>query len=1545
MSQLRRGRRARSARPLAVVTAAALLGVGLGAPALADDDVLEQPTDGEESAQQEDAAQGESAQDESVQGEDAQDERSAEAAADAPAEAEPRPEQTAQPTLIAEGDTFISEIHYDNVGADADEAIEVQAPVGTDLTGWTLVLYNGSNNGPYGTDALPTPVPDAGVVVVDYPANGIQNGAPDGVALVDASGAVVEFLSYEGELTASSGPALGLTSTDIGVAETSSNPLGQSLQRIDGVWTGPAASSFGALNSSAGDDGDDGDDEEPPTEDTHTIAEIQGTGDTSPVNGQPVTTSGVVTAVYAAGGFNGYYIQTPGTGGDSVGPASDAVFVFSSATVEQMAIGDYVRVTGDVTEYNGLTEITVEAGMATVLDETADPVLPVPDFTLPATDAEREAYEGMLVAPTGDYVVSDTYALGGWGTSAFGSIGLGLDGPLVSPTDVAAPGSAAFDDVVADNAARAVTLDDGQSARTESDAQVPYLTGAPDLRTGVGVTFNQPVIMDYRFGWAFQPTTPVTGNADELVTFEGGNTRESNAAPQDVGGDLEIATFNVLNYFTTLGADLPGCTAYTDRDGNPISVSGGCDARGAWDEANLLRQQDKIVAAINALDADVVSLEEIENSAKFGQDRDAALATLVDALNEAAGTERWAFAPSPAELPDLAEEDVIRTAFIYNPATVELAGDSVVLTGAEPFDIAREPLAQVFTATGTDYQFLAVVNHFKSKGGDCGDLPQGCFDDEREAQAAALTDFAQGVADAAGVEDVFLLGDFNSYTEEDPIHVITGAGYTNLSAGETTYVYDGAVGSLDHVFGNESGADRVTGVDVWNINSVESVLHEYSRYNYFASDLFDAGSVFRSSDHDPILVGIDVPEQVPPTVDVDILSINDFHGRIEANRESAGAAVLSCAVDSYRQQNPNTLFVSAGDNIGASTFTSFVAEDVPTMDVLNAIELDASAFGNHEFDRGQVDVTDRVLPYVDFPYLGANVLGPDGEPAFDPYWITEAGGVSVGFIGVLTEDMPTLVSPDGIEGLSFADLSKTANQYAAQLSDGDEANGEADVIVVLAHDGAPTPDLSSADGTAFGDLVAGAGEEIDAIISGHTHQAYVHDVDGMWVTQTGQYGEQLGHLNLTVDTATGDVVDSAAENVDLVLEPGDEEEGIPRETLCAGDPAVQEIVDEAVAAAEELGSQPLGEITADFNRAVDSTGENRGGESTLGNFVADVHLWAAQRTNPDTQIAFMNSGGLRDDLAAGDDGVVTYAEAAAVQPFANTLVTMQLTGTQLDALLEQQWRADGEKLHLGVSAGFNYAFDPEAPLGERVTSITLNGEPVETESSYTVVANNFLAAGGDAFTVFTEGSAVADTGQSDLTAMVDYLGELSPASPDYAQRSVGVTWTSDPGATYVPGDEIALNVSSFAFSTGEPYADELTTSIGGWTTEPAELDVTPVDGTDQVGQAQVRVTVPQALAVSGGAGQMAAGPPPGPAAYDLVIVDEVSGTEMTLEVQIDPSGEAGGDGGEQGGEQPSGSDAGGELPSTGADTVPLTLMALGLGVLGLALTVVRRRLI
>lgn len=783
----------------------------------------------------------------------------------------------------AEGDPFVSEIHYDNAGTDTGESIEIQADPGTDLTGWQIVLYNGSNGTSYNPRTLSGAVPAAGVVVQTYPVDGIQNGSPDGVALVRPDGTVAEFLSYEGPLTATNGPANGMTSVDIGVSQASSTPVGQSLQKVQGAWTGPLASTFGAVNG--GGDPDPDPDPEPAT-----IPEIQGTGADSPLAGTTVVTSGVVTAAYPTGGFGGYYIQTPGSGGDAARTSSDAVFVFSPSTADDVGIGDHVRVTGEVSEYFGLTEITVGADGLEQLTEPAEAVKPV-TFTLPATSAGREVYEGMLVRPVEGFVVSDTYQLGGFGSTAFGSIGLGFGGPLVQETEVAAPGSPEYAAAVAANAARAVTLDDGQSNRTATSSLVPYLTNDDPARTGAGVTFQSDMIFDYRFQWNFQPTEPVTGPAPDVVSFGTGNTREANAAPEEVGGDLKISAFNVLNYFTTLGVDVPGCEPYTDREGTPITVADGCDARGAWDTENFERQEAKIVAAITGLGADVVSLQEIENSSAFGKNRDEALATLVDALNAEAGAGTWAYVPSPALLPS--EEDVIRSAFIYKTAAVEPVGESVILIDHPAFHNAREPLAQEFRSLTTGWEFNAIVNHFKSKGGECGDLPEGCFDGDRTNQANALAEFADERAAATGTEDAFLLGDFNSYSAENPMQALYGAGWTDLNneyAGEHTYVFDGKVGSLDHVLASPSIVEQglVTGVDVWNINSVESVLFEYSRINYFASELFQPGTVYRASDHDPILVGL----QTPVTYD-GVRSVVEDYAEVGTVNRSQAAQLLA----------------------------------------------------------------------------------------------------------------------------------------------------------------------------------------------------------------------------------------------------------------------------------------------------------------------------------------------------------------------------------------------------------------------------------------------------------------------------------------------------------------------------------------------------------------------------------------------------------------------------------------------------------------------------
>ena len=603
-------------------------------------------------------------------------------------------------------------------------------------------------------------------------------------------------------------------------------------------------------------------------------------------------------------------------------------------------------------------------------------------------------------------------------------------------------------------------------------------------------------------------------------------------------------------------------------------------------------------------------------------------------------------------------------------------------------------------------------------------------------------------------------------------------------------------------------------------------------------------------------VGIASASAADP-VTIDIVSVNDFHGRLEAGSppsataptSPAGAAVLAGMVNSYRAANPNTAFVAAGDLIGASTFTSFIQQDQPTIDAFNAMGLDASSFGNHEFDQGREDVDGRILPAANWDYLAANLYEKGTQtPAFQEYSLEQYGDVTVGFVGAVTNELPSLVSPAGIATLDVGDVVPAVNRVADQLSDGDPANGEADVVVLLVHEGAAAPTLAAAtDDSRFGQIVTGADANVDAIISGHTHLAYDFDIPIAGTDRTrpvfssGQYGERYGHLAVSVDPATKQIVSIGAEIKDLY-------------GAFAPDPAVTQIVADAVAVAKVKGSVAVGSITGDINRAVASGGgENRGGESTLGNFVADVQLWST--TDKGAQIAFMNPGGLRSDLkyaasptTPGDGtGVVTYQEAAGVQPFANTLVTTQLTGDLVKQALEQQWQPTGASrpvLHLGVSQGFEYTYDPTRDRGDRITSMTLDGEPIVADAVYTVTVNSFLAAGGDNFPAFAQGSNAADSGKVDLQSMVDYFVANPVASPDYVQRAVGVTVSAPDADGYGVGDQVTLTFSSLLMSNDGPRTGTVVVTADGEELGSAPIDPAIVDTTDEVGRASVTITIP-----------------------------------------------------------------------------------------------------
>lgn len=588
------------------------------------------------------------------------------------------------------------------------------------------------------------------------------------------------------------------------------------------------------------------------------------------------------------------------------------------------------------------------------------------------------------------------------------------------------------------------------------------------------------------------------------------------------------------------------------------------------------------------------------------------------------------------------------------------------------------------------------------------------------------------------------------------------------------------------------------------------------------------------------LIGVAAPVQAAEPTTIQLLTINDFHGRIQENSGNTppipGAAKLFGLVDELRAQLP-TAVVAAGDLIGASTFPSAIADDQPTIDAMNAGGLDVSSVGNHEFDRGLDDLVNRVIPAANYPYLGANVY-LNGEHALDSYYINEVGGITVGYIGVVTVQTGSLVSPAGIVGVTFTDPVLEANKVAAQLKDGDQSNGEADVVVLMAHEGASEDSVQGgclgvySDGTfsAF----AKSSAAIDAIVSGHTHQSYAYQmpVPGMAKTrpviQANEYSFKLGRITLNFDGTT--VTSSTAELLDpLTATPN---------------AAVGAVVAEAVAESVVLGAEPVGSITATFPSGI----ADRDQEWAINNLVSTAQLW--QTSDPGrggADLAFVNPGGVRTGLflpASGSegDGVVTYSEAFAVSPFANDVVTVSLVGQQIvDALQEQVQPLDSTTnmplarpfLRLGVSTNFTYQYkyQPSATnaLGAlEVVEPMLNGVPLDLAAMYRVTINTFLASGGDNFPTFALGTDKVTTGDNDLTMLNAYLQANPDVDPaDFVPRSIPVEGT--PANAGTAGEPVEPRATP---TPAECPAAEATAAVALSITTAKPGDTLHVIGTD-----------------------------------------------------------------------------------------------------------------
>jgi 5'-nucleotidase len=516
-------------------------------------------------------------------------------------------------------------------------------------------------------------------------------------------------------------------------------------------------------------------------------------------------------------------------------------------------------------------------------------------------------------------------------------------------------------------------------------------------------------------------------------------------------------------------------------------------------------------------------------------------------------------------------------------------------------------------------------------------------------------------------------------------------------------------------------------------------------------------------------------------VDLRILAINDFHGNIATSSGSFGgtgrADFLATNVSAARDEVRNSIFVSAGDLIGASPLISALFHDEPTIEAMNLIGLDINGVGNHEFDEGPAellrmanggshpvdgDLDGDGFGGADFEFLAANVVDDaTGKTLFAPYTIKRYQGVKVAFIGMTLEGTPTIVTPSGVAGLTFNDEIETVNALIPKLQ-----RKHVEAIVVLLHEGGFSDGGQNDCGTGLSgpvaDITAGLDDAVDLVIAGHTNDEFVCEIDGKWVTMADNRGRLFTQLDVKLNRVTKDMRVVAIEN------KGNLQAGVtPDANLTA-------LIDKYDALSAPLANAVIGTTTTDISRS-----GNAAGESALGDIIADAQLAAtASAGTGNAQVAFMNPGGIRNDILFASsgpeaDGEFTFGEAFGVQPFGNSLVTMTLTGAQIDALLEQQFDNPvvGSSRILQVSQGFEYTWDAAAPTGSKVDPLTImiDGVLVDPAGTYRVTVNSFMADGGDNFSILPLGTDRLG-GEVDLDALVTYFEDKSPVPPGPQDR-------------------------------------------------------------------------------------------------------------------------------------------------------------------------------
>ena len=523
-------------------------------------------------------------------------------------------------------------------------------------------------------------------------------------------------------------------------------------------------------------------------------------------------------------------------------------------------------------------------------------------------------------------------------------------------------------------------------------------------------------------------------------------------------------------------------------------------------------------------------------------------------------------------------------------------------------------------------------------------------------------------------------------------------------------------------------------------------------------------------------------------VELRILAINDFHGNLRpppggiriADPDdktktvavpAGGAEQMASLLTQLREGHPNNIFVSAGDLIGASPLLSAMFHDEPTIESMSMMGLELSAVGNHEFDEGKdellrmqnggchrIDRCQGPHPFAGakFHYLAASTFDrATGKTILPAYEIREFEGIPVAFIGLTLKGTPGIVSPVGIEGLEFRDEAVTVNALVPELA----ARG-VEAIVVLIHEGGfPTGDYNECPGISgpIVDIVKELDAAVGVVISGHTHKAYVCDIDGRLVTSGDKFGTLVTAIDLKLDRTTKKIIGAKANNV------------IVRSNFYPKDPEQTALISAYDKVAAPIGGRRAGSIKETLSRVPSDTGE-----SVLGDIIADAQLAATSAAaKGGAVIALTNPGGIRIDIIKSEDGIATYADLFASQPFHHQLVTLTLTGAQIKDALEQQWIDRNRPRILQVSKGFSYVWDATKPYGEHVIAISmsLNGKRIDPAARYRVTVNNYLSVGGDGFAVFKQGTG-QQYGVYDVDALFAYFLANSPIAPTRTDRVI-----------------------------------------------------------------------------------------------------------------------------------------------------------------------------